>query len=287
MRTMIGLAINAYRRTPLHPRLGQQLGWLLSKVGRPLARGPFEHQVGGFRMNIDLEQRIDAKIYFAGAWEPDTVATIQKLVPRGGVAIDVGANIGFISLVLASQVGPGGRVIAFEPTEWTYRRLVANVGLNEALPIVTVQAGLSDRARLCDEADIPYGYRLDGKVVSERQRIRMTTLDGYLQEHPVDRLDFIKCDTDGMEEEVFSGAMETLRRFRPALHFELYQGLATDQRAAGERLLRRLESLGYAFFREGSLQPFDSLDAVLQQIRPGHHAANLLALARGRIRPRP
>lgn len=279
MRSMIGLAINVYRRTPLHPHLGPQLAWLLSRISRRRAGVTFEHQVGSFRMNIDLEQRIDAKIYYAGAWEPDTVATIRKLVPAGGVAIDVGANIGFISLVLASQVGPTGRVIAFEPTEWTYRRLVANVALNESLPIVTVQAGLSDRAEICEEADIPYGYRLDGRLVTERQRIRMTTLDTYLAEHPVERLDFIKCDTDGMEEDVFTGGLETLRRFRPAVHFELYQGLATDKSAAGERLLRMLDGLGYSFFREGTLQPIDNLQSVLQEIRPGHHAANLVASA--------
>jgi FkbM family methyltransferase len=279
MRSMIGLAINVYRRTPLHPHLGQQLAGLLARVSRR-AGGPFEHQVGNFRMNIDLEQRIDAKIYFAGAWEPDTVATIRQLVPRDGVAVDVGANIGFISLVLASQVGPGGRVIAFEPTNWTYRRLCANVALNPRMPIVTVQSGLSDRERVCEEADIPYGYRLDGKVVTERQPIRMTTLDAYLAEHPLERLDFIKCDTDGMEEEVFTGGLETLKRFRPAMHFELYQGLATDKAAAGERLLRLLDSLGYSFFREGTLQPIDNLQAVLNEIRPGHHAANVVAIAR-------
>jgi FkbM family methyltransferase len=277
---MIGLAMNVYRRSPLHPHLGQQLARLLATVNRRRGGIPFEHQVGNFRMNIDLDQRIDAKVYFAGAWEPETVATIRKLVPRDGVAIDVGANVGFISLVLASQVGPAGRVIAFEPTNWTYRRLTANVALNPALPIVTVQTGLSDRDRVCDEADIPYGYRLDGKVVTERQRIRMTTLDRYLDEHPVERLDFIKCDTDGMEEEVFTGGTETLRRFRPAMHFELYQGLATDKAAAGERLLRMLDALGYSFFREGTLQPIDNLQSVLQEIRPGHHAANVVAIAR-------
>ncbi len=179
-------------------------------------------------MNIDLQQRIDANIFFVGGWEPDTAATIDKLVPVGGVVLDVGANIGFVTLVLAGRVGPSGRVIGFEPTAWTYRRLCANVDLNTLPQITTVHAGLSDIAQVCDEADVPYGYWLDNGFRTERQSILLLTLDGYLAEHPIERLDFIKCDTDGMEEKVFVGGIETLRRFRPALHFELYQGVASD-----------------------------------------------------------
>lgn len=283
MRPLIGAAINVYRKSPFHPYLGQRLAWLLTKVHRPFSRGLFPYQVGSFKMNIDLEQRIDAKIYFAGAWEPATVETIQKLVPVGGVALDVGANIGYLSLILAERVGPTGKVIAFEPTDWTYARLRANLALNDMPQITAVQAGLSDSECVCEEADIPYGYRLDGKMVTQRQAIRLITMDGYLAAHPVDRLDFIKCDTDGAEEMVFAGGIETLQRFKPAIHFELYQGVASDQVASSERLLRKLHELGYAFFREGSLEPFGSLEAVLAELQPGHHCANVVAMIPARL----
>lgn len=277
---MIGYAIGAYRRSPFHPHLGRLLALVLTRLVRLYRRGMFVHQVGAFRMNIDLKQRIDTNIYFTGGWEPDTVATIGKLVPAGGVALDVGANIGFIILVLAGCVGERGRVIGFEPTAWTYRRLRANVELNGLAQIETVHAGLSDAAELCEEADIPYGYWLDNTVATERQSIRMLTLDGYLAEHPVERLDFIKCDTDGMEEKVFVGGIETLRRFRPALHFELYQGVASDQVASSERLLRMLEGIGYDFVHEGSLVPFADVASVLRELRPGQRAVNVVAMPR-------
>jgi len=280
MKALIGIAIRIYRKSPLHPHLGQRLAWLLTKVNTHLPRGLFVHQVGSFRMHIDLEQRIDAKIYFTGTWEPETVATIKKLVPAGGVCIDVGANIGYLSLVLASTVGVHGQVVAFEPTNWTYKRLRANIELNELPQIQTVQAGLAARTGVEEEMDIIYGYRLDGQLLTERQSIHLVRLDDYLAEHPLNRLDFIKCDTDGMEEQVFLGGIDALRRFKPAIHFELYQGQPTDQVATGERLLRTLEELGYEFFREGSLQLLGGSQEVLKALPPKQHCANVVAIIR-------
>jgi hypothetical protein len=71
-----------------------------------------------------------------------------------------------------------------------------------------------------------------------------------------------------------------LQRFRPALHFELYQGLATDSAARGKRILAMLQSFGYSFYREGTLEPVASSEAVLAELRPGRNAVNVVALAR-------
>lgn len=127
MRALIGFAINLYRRTPLYPHLGHGLARMLSAVQRAYRGGMFVHDTGPFRINIDLEQRIDAKVYYTGTWEPETVQTIDRLLTRDGVAVDIGANIGYLTLVMASRTGKSGRVIAFEPTSWTYGRLRANI----------------------------------------------------------------------------------------------------------------------------------------------------------------
>lgn len=254
--------------------------------GVRLRRGSmFVHEANGLRLNIDIEQRIDSRIYFTGTWEPETVETARRLLPADGVAVDVGANIGFVTLVMAQQVGPAGRVIAFEPADWTYARLQANLALNTMPQVTTVQAGLSDAEETCPPADIPVGYRLDGRVETRRQSIRLTTLDGFLAEHPVARLDFIKCDTDGFETRVVRGAMQTLRRFRPAIDLELYQGTPTDSREVAERLLRLLESLGYGFHRPGDLAPHAGIEAVLDALPPGVRAANVVAIAVDRSAP--
>ncbi|CAH0311418.1 FkbM family methyltransferase [Roseomonas sp. CECT 9278] len=283
MRNAALLAFDLYRRLPFRAVLDAIVVRVLVRgvrLRRGLRRGEmFVHDAQGLRMNIDIDQRIDSRIYFTGTWEPETVETARRLLPQGGVAIDVGANIGFVTLVMARLVGPTGRVIAFEPADWTYARLQANLALNAVPQVTTVQAGLSDTEETCPPADIPVGYRLDGRVETRRQAIRLATLDAYLAQDPVTRVDFIKCDTDGFETRVVQGAMDTLRRFRPAIDLELYQGTPSDSREVAERLLRLLATLGYGFHRPGDLQAYAGIAAVLDALPPGQRAANVVAIA--------
>jgi len=192
--------------------------------------------------------------------------------------VDVGANIGFITLVMARQVGREGQVVAIQPSEWAFEHLAANLALNDMPNVTLVAMGLSDADGVSPPADIPVGYRLDGRIVTRRQEVRFTTLDTYLAANPVQRLDFIKCDTDGFEPQVLAGAERMLRRFGPALHIELYQGTPSDRRETAERLLAFLEGLGYAFQAEGTLARFDGAAAVLSACLPGVRAANVVAL---------
>jgi FkbM family methyltransferase len=278
MRNAAVLALDVYRRLPFRSVLDAIVVRAVV-LGVRLRRGSmFVHEANGLRINIDIEQRIDSRIYFTGTWEPETVETARRLLPPGGVAVDVGANIGFVTLVMAGIVGPAGRVIAFEPADWTFARLQANLALNATPQVTVVQAGLSDTEEVCPPADIPVGYRLDGRVVTRRQSIRLATLDGYLAQDPVDRLDFIKCDTDGFETRVVQGALETLRRFRPAIDLELYQGTPADSPEVALRLLNLLASLGYGFHRPGDLAPHAGIDAVLAALQPGVRAENVVAI---------
>jgi FkbM family methyltransferase len=84
----------------------------------------------GLRMRVRLEDYIGNFIYYWGCWEPDESWVIRTLLRPGDVFIDVGANVGYFSLLAASIVGPSGRVIAFEATPPTLEELRHNVALN-------------------------------------------------------------------------------------------------------------------------------------------------------------
>lgn len=88
-----------------------------------------------------------------------------------------------------------------------------------------------------------------------------------------------RFNTDGFELQVMAGAEQTLRRFAPALHIELYQGMPSDRRETAVQLLGFLEGLGYGFHAEGTLERFDGAAAVLAAFPPGVRAANVVALA--------
>ena len=270
MRSLFQTCYAIYCRSFLHPHLGGLIKRVLRSRNRSIAAAPFVHDLGVFRMNLDLEQLIDTSIYYMGTFEAECIAAIRRQLTSGGCAVDVGANIGFMTMHMADAVGTTGRVIAFEPTTWTFDRLQANVALNHMPQVVGERAALGSRSAFHAEVIVPYGYPLVGDRPVMRDSIQIHRLDDYLAQHPIDRLDLIKCDTDGWEMDIFEGALETLRRFRPALVFELDPfGLAENGHSAGA-LIQLLRGAGYQFYETADLRPYDDLESASARVTTDH-----------------
>jgi hypothetical protein len=98
------------------------------------------------RWRLDLKEGIDFSIYLLGAFEPVTVAACRRLIRRGDVILDIGANIGALCLPMASMTGEAGKVYAFEPTDFAFGKLAANLALNPeiAARVTASQVMLTD-----------------------------------------------------------------------------------------------------------------------------------------------
>jgi len=277
----IGCAIRVYRRTPLYPRCGAALASVLARVQRGDKSTPSEHTVNGFRMCLYRDQVIDSQLYYTGSFEPDAEQTIRELVGSDDVAIDVGANIGYLTLHLARQVGKGGRVFAFEPIDETFRRLTTNVGLNDLPQVTPVQSGVSDTVAEDVPVEIESSYRLDGKGEPNKQTIRVTTIDDFVQAQGLDRLDFLKIDTDGMEMRILRGAQKSIERFGPSILTECGPEDLRQAGSSADEMIDLLESWGYRFYHPGSLAEDDGLRARLKKLHGGN-SLNLVAMSRSR-----
>ena len=88
---------------------------------------------GGINYELDLSQGIDFAIYLGNIYERQTRAALRRLVSPSSLVLDIGANIGAHTLHLAQLVGPSGRVIAFEPTDFAFRKLSRNLETNPQL----------------------------------------------------------------------------------------------------------------------------------------------------------
>lgn len=281
LRTGIGLAIRVYRKTPLYPGFGAALASLLGRAQPSGDAAPVECSVDGFRMRLFRDRVIDSQLYYTGSFEPDTERTIRKLVRAGDVVADVGANIGYLTLHLARRVGASGRVYAFEPADETFDRLTTNLGLNNLPQVVPVRAGVSDTPSEGVSVTIQSTYRLDGRDEGVEQRIRLTTIDDLVEEEGLTRLDFLKIDTDGMEVNVLRGARRSLERFRPSILTECGPSDLLNAGTSAGVLIGSLESLGYAFYRPGSLRPVRGLDRRLKKLKDGT-SMNLVAVHKER-----
>jgi len=181
---------------------------------------------------LDLSEGIDFAIYLLGAFERNTQKQYGQILKAGDVALDIGAKIGAHTLPIARCVGPSGQVHAFEPTVYSFAKLEANIARNPALGerITTGQTLLSDSNEELPPAAIASswplgggrnGHPLHGGHEKPTAGAEAQTLDSYVSEAGLQRVDFIKLDVDGNECQVLRGGHETLRRFHPPIILEL------------------------------------------------------------------
>ncbi len=240
--------------------LALKLGARHRRLARNLPPGLRFHRedyLGDFAVDLDTTFPVEAEMC-CGIYEPETVAVIRAHVPVGGVCIDAGANIGALTLALAQQVGKSGRVLCFEPGPPNFAKLERNIlGNRDRLGQVDLYPlGLSNRPGewLWEESDVNRGNAKLSQTVGQ-ETVRVVTLDGHLVflnhgPDPIERLDFIKSDVEGMELELLKGARDTLRHYRPKILFETMRGWIEEK---GETYYLDLETylqeLGYRLCR--------------------------------------
>ncbi|WP_066780733.1 FkbM family methyltransferase [Sphingomonas sp. CCH5-D11] len=265
-------ATTVYRRLPLQITARRKIK---SLVLGPLTRGraPFPFTWRGMKVMLDPAQSMDMRLYFDGDYEPETLAAVQRLSPAGGTVIDVGANIGLISLWAARCVGPAGRVVAIEPSPWAMERLTTNARRN-AMSNITPVLGASGNRSGQGDMFVINGYRIDDTVTNTHERVTFYTIDQVTEEHALERVDLIKIDTDGHEVDVLRGAAKTLERYRPAIIFEMGPSALERAGSSSGELIALLHSYGYAILDES----FTSVDAFSFAARvKTNESANLIA----------
>jgi FkbM family methyltransferase len=176
-------------------------------------------QWGGKLLVDTTDLLMSPTLLLDGLWEPDVTEWFKSILRPGMTFVDVGANIGYFSILAASLVGGTGRVIAFEAMPSTYELLARNVLVNWIAPFTTAEslAVYSSSGRLTfyahkhlhgnsGLADVIHDGPLHD---TDRIEVEATSLDEYLCKHPA-RPDVIKIDVEGAELQVFIGARATL-----------------------------------------------------------------------------
>jgi FkbM family methyltransferase len=174
----------------------------------------------GASMYVDLSCE---KYYWLGTHEEPVQAALAAQVRPGFIVYDVGAHVGFFTLLASRLAGDGGRVYAFEPRPDNVERLRRNVEANRAKNVEVIAAAASDREG--DAAfvmsDSTLEGRLAGPAVRSAATVRTATIDALAR----DRLappDLIKIDVEGAEGAVIRGAARTIDLHRPALLIEVH-----------------------------------------------------------------
>jgi FkbM family methyltransferase len=207
--------------------------------------------IDGLSVYVLPQDQLSRALFVSGTYEPNTLCAIKNILRRDDVFIDVGANVGIISLAAARWVGPQGRVYSFEPSEREHRSLIRNVELNEGINVTAVRAALSDRVGRATLRVATSGHAglntlgesiaYDGVGVAALEQVDVTTLDDFIRAERIDRVSVVKVDVEGAEGAVLSGSSRLLQELRPALVLEIFpRALAANKWTVAdvENLLR-------------------------------------------------
>ena len=181
------------------------------------------------------------------------------------IVFDVGANIGTFATWVATAIEKSnGKLYCFEPQRLIHQMLCGNMAMNNIFNVYTYELALGNEEKYIEIDDIVYNkpgsfgsvtltdidmsttYKTDP---TKKQRIKMTTIDNFVLEHQLPKVDYIKVDAEGLDIEVLDGAKNTIAKYSPDLFVEflnLGSSRTGDTRYEGkDRLEAYLKNLGY------------------------------------------
>ncbi len=202
---------------------------------------------------------------------------LSRYVPKDGVVIDVGAHAGQFAKLFA-KLAPQGHVYAFEPGSYALS-ILTKVRVLRRLKNVSIHAvGLSDADAVASlsmpikaSGSMGFGLSTLAGVASEgaslEEKISLTTLDQFVIDHKIARIDFLKADIEGWEMRMLLGATQSLEKFRPVLMLEADDAWLLRAGNSRKELLDFLAQRNYAIFAgddNGNLVPaaHETLDII-------------------------
>ena len=156
-------------------------------------------------------------------YEPYLTELMLSKINKGDIVLDIGANIGYDTVLFADKVGNEGKVIAIEPDPINFEILKKNIKENKLKDVVAVQAAVGSENKKMEiyESKENYGdHRMWGNGPSVSVFCRK--LDDLLKELDYQKIDFIKIDVQGFEAEVIEGGKEMIEKNKPIIFFEYW-----------------------------------------------------------------
>ncbi|MEU8551842.1 FkbM family methyltransferase [Streptomyces roseoverticillatus] len=250
--------------------------WLAAKCLSPYLRdrprGRIARTRFGAEIAVDTRDLIQRYIYMFGVWEPHMTRWLTRRLRPGDTFIDVGANIGYFSLLGARLVGPAGRVVAIEASPTFYRSVVANARRNACRNVRAVNLAVCDARRsltftlassrnMGANSIVPYDGPAEASF--EAQALPLTEV---LTASEVAEARVIKVDVEGAEGSVIRGMKPLLDRLRPDA--EITVEVAPERMArlgdSADELLATMLDFGFHAYRQPNDYAAESYPAALR-----------------------
>lgn len=226
----------------IHPFKGSsRLRKAISKLMMYVSKGP---TMISTKYNFDIicmdpshDKGVEKPLFLDGTYEAGTLDIIKKCLKKSDIFIDIGANIGLMSIFASKVLGNKGFVYSFEPEPETFMILKKNIEINLIKNIRIYNIGFGEKRNKSHIYTNPYAGRGSASLIkplnqnnSKRYEIQIETLDNFILEHDVTDVKMSKIDVEGWELQVLKGAKNFLRSAKaPIICIEYSKMQSSDE----------------------------------------------------------
>ena len=215
------------------------------------------------RRNINFElnisEGIDLNVFLLGGYQKHVFGNNLNLT-KDSIIVDVGANIGTMTLEFAKIVEDGnGKVLALEPTDFAYKKLIRNISLNPELQskIITIKAFVSSQNSTNPTIEAYSSWNLQEQVkttsihpihlgeLMPTGNAQAFTLAALAETYSLNKIDLIKIDTDGHEYDILTGARSIIEEHKPQIIFECGIYILNEKKQSFKDFLSFFKELNY------------------------------------------
>jgi FkbM family methyltransferase len=204
----------------------------------------------GIRMSLHPHEFIQNRILFFGVWEPNVTAAFDSLIQPGDVVIDVGANVGYYTLLSCKKAGPSGHVYAVEPNPAVRSVLNRHLEMNGFRNFTIVPDAAWDSSSVgtlhLDRDDCGGSSLRTLEGEGDTQTVRLVRMDDVIREEHRGRVGLIKVDIEGAEAHALRGLSTTLSSNpRVRVIVEVNGPMLAGLGSSVEGLFAFMENLGF------------------------------------------
>lgn len=195
--------------------------------------------------------------YYKPDYELNNINFINNYLAKGMVAIDIGAHIGLLASIMAKKVGNTGKVYSFEPTPGTFDLLKKTIEVNGLKGIIfPFQRAVSDRKGTTTfyitdiEAHNSNSLSFNSRTIGNEKgiKVEMISVDGFVVENSIKRVDLIKIDAEGAELAVLKGCKTTILTHQPKIILGLHPSSIKNFGDSLEEIWDIVTQWGYAVY---------------------------------------
>ncbi len=218
------------------------------------------YQWNGIKMKLDISNLVDNCIYFC---------TEQRALDRfishfkpDDTIVDVGANIGYTTLLFSKAV-PEGNVLSFEPSKELFNTVKEHLSLNKIKNATVLNIGLGEKeksALLYKVSENNSGMNRvfeHAETAFNSENVIIKTLDHVVKEQKIEKVNALKIDVEGYEFKILKGAYNTIKANKPILLVEIDDLNLKEQQSSPSEVFKFLSDLNYSVFEATNLEPID------------------------------